>query len=243
MARRAGNTKSADLTGFRMRQLIYGGPGSGKTWYGSTAPKPFFICIDDGLIRMKMLKKDIEYEEVDTLDDVNNVINDIYMGKAAKSRQTIVLDHITDATDFAKEKVLAENSAKAMTLQLWGFVSDEIKNIIRQLDGLRKYYHIVVLAQEELEKDKSNDELVGLPNTVGKLAFHIGAYYDMFLYAKQETGWENGKPSPRWVLYPYDFGRYKAKDRLSVLGVAEKNDFGVIYSKFEGGIYNATSEH
>jgi hypothetical protein len=240
MARRAGNTKDADLTEFRLRQLVYGGPGSGKTWYGSTAPKPFFICIDDGLIRMKMLKKDIQYEEVDGFDDVENIINDIYMGKVAKGRETIILDHITDATDIAKDKVLAQNSAQAMNLQLWGFVSDYIKGIIRQLDGLRKYYHIVVLAQEELVKDKSNDELVGVPNTVGKLAFHIGAYYDMFLYAKQETGWDKGKPAPRWLLYPFDLGRYKAKDRLGVLGVAEENDFGVIYSKFKGGIYNAT---
>lgn len=241
MARRAGNTKDTkSLDDFKLRQLVYGGPGSGKTWYGSTAPDPFFICIDDGLIRLKMLRKDVAYEEVDNFDDVENIINDIYMGKAAKGRKTIVLDHITDGTDFAKDKVLQLHSAQKMTLQLWGYVSDEIKNLVRRLDGLRKYFHIIVLAQEELKEDKSNDELVGVPNTVGKLAFHIGAYYDMFLYAKQETQWEKGEPAPKWLLYPFNLGRYKAKDRLGVLGVAEPNDFGVIYSKFQGGIYHAT---
>lgn len=241
MARRKGNTKSDSLTGIKLRQLIYGGPGSGKTWYGSTAPKPFFICIDDGLIRQKMLKKDIEYEEVDSLDDVEDVINDIYRGKVARDRQTIVVDHVTDAVEFSKDKQLSQNSAKRMTLQLWGYVSDDIRNLVKALNGLRKYYHIVVLAQEELKEDQANGELVGVPNVVGKLAFSIGAYFDMFLYAKQETFWKEGKPSPSWKLYPYDLGRYKAKDRLDVLGVAETNDFGVIYSKFEGGIHNATN--
>lgn len=218
--------------------LVYGGPGSGKTYFATTMDKPFILAVDPGLIKAKMEQRDVSYVEPQTYDEVSQALSLIKQGKLAKGRKSIVLDHATMLTDLAVQKVLAENSAQKMTLQLWGYASSYVRELLKEFFGLGKFFHTCAIFHEHIDKDELRGEVLGLPSTIGKLATEVGGFVDLFLYAKQETFFKDGKPAPEWKFYSVNLGSFKAKDRLGVLGVAEPNDFNTIYTKFQEGIYH-----
>lgn len=219
--------------------LVYGGPGSGKTWFGTTMDSPFFLSIDNGLIKAKMDAKDIDYVEPASVTEVQQAIAMIKQGQLAKGRKSIILDHGTLLTDLAVQETLQENGSDKMNLQLWGFASSKVRETLKSFFSLGKFFHTCAIFHEQIDKDDLRGEILGLPNTIGKLAQELGGFVDLFLYAKQETFFKDGKPAPEWKLYSVNLGSFKAKDRLGVLGVAEPNDFNTIYSKFQEGIYYA----
>lgn len=211
--------------------LLYGPPGSGKTWFGGHMPNPFFISVDNGLIGLKKKKVPIQAVEVDRYDDVVTVIGDISMGKRAKDCQTIVFDHVTELGELAKQSALQESNKVKTDLNVWGVTVDKIRYVIRQLLNLQSNFHIVVLAHEQIEKNELRGGIFGTPATIGKFAYHIGGMFDLFLYANQEVQYKNGEKIRMWSLYTMDFEEFKAKDRLGVLDVVESSDPQVLLNK------------
>lgn len=212
--------------------LLYGPPGSGKTWFGGHMPKPFFISVDwNGLIGLKKHKVPVEAVQVDDYDDVITVIGDISMGKRAKGCQTLVLDHVTELGELAKQAALRETNKVKADLNVWGITVDKVRYAIRQLLNLQSQFHIVVLAHEQVEKNDIRGGIFGTPATIGKFAYHIGGMFDLFLYANQEVQYKNGEKQRMWNLYTMDFEEFKAKDRLGVLDVVESSDPDVLLKK------------
>lgn len=215
--------------------LLYGPPGSGKTWFGGHMPKNFFISLDkNGTIGLKRHGIPFEGVEVDTYEDVQNVIYDIGMGKRARGRETLVLDHLGLLGEACLNKALIESNKKRADLNVWGITVDHLRLILKQLLDLQKNFHILVLAHEQIEKNEVRGGVFGTPHTIGKFAYHVGGMFDLFLYAEQEVTWKNGNQVPQWLIHTIDYLDFKAKDRLGVLDVVEPNDaealLGKIYS-------------
>lgn len=224
MAIKEGSASNADISQEKLRVLIYGPPGSGKTWFGANMPKPYFISVDKGLIGVKKAKLDVDYAECATFEDVEQVIIDITNGRRAGGRETLVLDHLTELTKPVCEFVMKQENKKKMDLQAWGIAVDNLRRVLRMLLDLSNKYHIVVIAHEQIDRDEFDGKIIGTASTIGKFSYHVGGLFDLFLYANQESYWEGGKKKAAYKLHTVDFGSFKAKDRVGVLDTVEDNN-------------------
>lgn len=237
-----GNTKDDKDVALKSKLsvLIYGGPGSGKTYFGATMPKPYFIFLDkEGKKWLQLNARDASYADVDTYQDVVQVLTEIQNGKRAQDRESIVFDHLTFLTQMSIDKVKKERNATQMTQQLWGFVSEDVRNVVRQVISLQNKFHVCMISHEQVEKDDMRGETIGSPNTVGKFTHDIGGYFNLFLYAKCSEVAQAQGAKREFKVYSINVGRYRAKDLLSLLNYEEPNDFQVILDKFKEGIVHA----
>lgn len=232
---REGNTKDMNLQNIKFKVLGYGPPGSGKTYFGTTAPKPYFIALDRGLKGVAVRKMDIPYVEVDTYQDIMTVLEEISTGKRAKDRETIVIDHLSDVSPLVIDATLQEANKKHMDKGLWGVAKDKLRVMIHELTSLSdlKGFHTIMLAHEQIEKSELRGGTWGTPNTIGQLAYNVGGWFDLFLYFQQEVRWQNGKQLPEWKMHTVKYVDFVAKDRLSILQPTEDNNFDVIVRRFK----------
>lgn len=215
--------------------LVYGPPGSGKTHLWLTAPKPYGIITNIREVKKAQLFKQDgpKFALCETFEDVEEVVSGAYSGKFAKGVQTIALDNFTDLTIMVTEAVLRQAGGKSeMNIGLWGKAKDRLLALTRQLTNLAPYYNVIVTAHEQIEKDELRGDVLGSPQTIGKLTSFIGGFFDFFLYSKQEVYYQSGKPAPEYFVYTVDLGRFAASDHIHVLESKEPNHYPTLLGKF-----------
>ena len=223
--------KGGDISNDKLTMLVYGAPGSGKTWFAGHMPKPYFISLDRGLIGLKKHKVPIQGVEIETYDEALAVVYDLTNGKRGTGCETLVLDHLTVLGEMALETALKQQNKTKADLHTWGVTVDKVRFLIKLLLDLSNKFHILVLSHEQIEKNELRGGVFGTPATIGKFAYHVGGLFDCFFYTRQESEWKTGKQIPKWVVHTTDYVDFKAKDRLGVLDVVEPNDPSVILGK------------
>lgn len=215
--------------------LVYGPPGSGKTHLWLTAPKPYGIVTNIREVKKAQLFRQDgpQFAVCETFEDVEQVVNGAYSGKYAKGAKTIALDNFTDLSVMVVEAVLRDASKSEMNQGLWGKAKDRLTALMRNITNLAPHMHVIVTAHEQIDKDDLRGDILGLPQTIGKLASYVGGFFDFFLYSKQEVYFKGGKPVPEYWVYTIDLGRFKASDHIHILESKEPNDYSLILGKFE----------
>lgn len=234
---REGNTQSVDLSKKKLKVLVYGPPGSGKTWFGATMPSPYFICADRGLLGVVIAKKDVDFVEFDTFEDLQKVVIDIGMGTRAKERESIILDDLTHLTPLVVDYTLRSVGKSRMDRSTWGIAVDHLRILIKSFNDLEANFHTALLSGACFEKDDNAGMIWQVPDTIGKFAFSIGGLYDEVLFSRQTSKYIEGQMRPIWQLHTIDCleERAKAKDRSGTLNMVEPNDFDTVFKKFVTG--------
>jgi hypothetical protein len=224
-----GNTNTVKV--LYVNALVYGLPGSGKTWFVGSAPKPYIICSERLPAGLAIAGKAIPYVMIETMEDLFLVLNEIEQGKRAVGMETIILDSLTELTPLVKDYVMRIHGKKEMTLQLWGIAVDNLRMAIRKIRDIGKTRHTIVTARAVLEKDEYSGIIQALPDTIGKFAANVPGLFDWFFYCQQETQMVAGVQKVGWVMNTVGVGFYPAKDGLGVLALKEPNDFPTVYAK------------
>jgi len=219
-----------------LTEMVVGRIGTGKTHYAMKHPSPMIICTDSNVIALKGAQ--VDYIEVKSLDDISAVVADAInqRGPFANGKiKTVVLDGLSECTDLAKQKVAKDGK---MSLQTWGYASDAIRMMMKEIISLRTMYHIVVTAKATL--DKREDEgggYYGVPDTIGKFQHLVGGMFNIVFYATQKTEFDatTKKFKPKYELHTTEFEMFSAVDRTGKLDVVEPNDYDVISKKLYGG--------
>lgn len=142
-----------DFTQKKLKVLIAGYPGIGKTTLALSAPKPLLLDLDNGIDRVEArYRSDTaivqSYDEL--LADLNNADLHEY--------ETIVVDTGGKLLELMKPKVIADDIKNGqrdgnLTLKGYGAVSRLFAQFVQQLEKLNKHLVFVFHAKEDKDGD------------------------------------------------------------------------------------------
>ena len=215
--------------------MIYGPPGAGKTWFIGSMPNVYIISLDRGLLGLKLGGKKFHGCTVDTLAELNLVIDEILAGKRGKEAGSFALDHLTEVTELGVVAKDLRNAAGNLKRGIWGAISDEVRMVVRKFIDIPdvRGVPVCVAAHQKIEKNELTKNVLGSPDTVGKFAMTVGGFFDLYLYARQELEWDAGVQKAKFTVSTVDYLEFQAKDRTGQLNLVEPNDYDTLYAKIK----------
>lgn len=208
----------------KVKMLVSGGPGAGKTHLIGTAPRPFVIATEDGLLTLHELG--IPYIK---LDDSMAVYEDfLEILRAAREKRkidlsdgqvldfseidTLCLDSVWMLNSRLKKEIQESGNTRNAQKDLWGVLLDQIKDCILQLIDMD--YHIIVTVGESVKADEMDSESKVISyNFQGGFRNEIGYLFDFNLYMVKEQRGRN----TIYKCFTNDEDNRSAKARISGL--------------------------
>ena len=192
--------KTNEIEFNHFRCLLYGRTGIGKTTMLGTAPKPFIVATEDGLI--PLFGQGLEFKKVDSLSELRVVFQELAKDK---EYETICLDSLTALCDLILSEVEKELGTDE-AMRTYPVVRSKLWNVVMGFLKLPK--HIIMTATETKSQDG-----VALPSMVGgKLCEDLARPFDFVHYMCF------GAKDNNVVIYT---GRHRdclAKDRTGKMG-------------------------
>lgn len=190
---------SLDASDVKVKALIYGDSGSGKTHCASTAPKPCFLLTEaNGLPTIRAANPDAVVVQANDMETVRAFFKAAMDGTLAKETgcETIVLDSLTELQRMLRDEIVASRKGtvggEQFSLQDWGTLTDRMRKMVRTVRDLP--FHIVCIALAASENDETTGQRYTQPSFDGrKLPNEIAGYFSLvgFVYrdrAKSDDG-------------------------------------------------------
>lgn len=202
-----------------VKTLIYGAPGTGKTVFAGSFPKPCIIDCENGWKSiMAVHGYTPSVVSVKNKEDLVNAYKELESGE--HDFQTVIIDSLTDLNQYITNDVLARNPTRRrdskdvpamLDYNEAGRIMEKMIYLFRDLP-----MHVVFIAGERSFGGTDGQELRVLPNVAPSLAEKIPHLVDVTLYSAVVTG-EDGEREYVGQTIPAK-GR-AAKDRSNSLPV------------------------
>lgn len=209
--------------------LIYSAAGMGKTRLCATAPDPFIISCESGLLSIADFN--LPYIEATSIEKIKEVYEWI---KHKNEYKTVCLDSISEIGETVLNQFKKTKSSKGTEMDArnaYGKMNDVMTEVIRNfrdLKGKNVYFSAKLL---RLEDNMGVTSFV--PSMPGKQVLS-GMPYFFDLVAPIKIGQlKNGKKY-KYLQTEADF-QYEAKDRSGKLNLIEKPDLTHIFNKILKG--------
>jgi hypothetical protein len=215
---------SSHQTDLKIKVLIYGESGAGKTVLCSTAPNPLIISAEAGLLSLR--GQDIPVVEVGSLPEVEEVYNWLLQSGEADGIDTVCIDSISEIGEI----VLAEAKARSKDpRQAYGETIDKVLAIVRKFRGLKK--HVYMTAKLEGVKDEITGGIKYGPSMPGtKLGNQLPFFFDEVFRLAVAV---DEKVGPYRFLQTSLDNRYIAKDRSGALDKIEEPNLTNVFRKIK----------
>lgn len=138
-----GNPKVIDLVDTKAQNItvVYGKPGTGKTRFTSTFPKPILLIDvnDRGTESAKFpgLKKgDVIVYRVDEFEDIWDALDFAIDDPKGYGFATVIIDHLTGLQKYVHNDIMAKYKKDFMHQQWYGEASAKMTQVITQFNNL-----------------------------------------------------------------------------------------------------------
>ena len=180
----------------RIKALLYGDSGAGKTHTASTAPKPCYLLTEaNGLPTIRSANPDAVVVQANDMDTVRAFFKAALDGTLAKETgcQTIVLDSLTELQRMLRDEIVASKKGQvggeAFSLADWGTLTDRMRKLVRTVRDLP--FHVVCIALAHSEQDETSGQRFIIPAFDGrKLPNEIAGYFSLvgYVYRDRKKG-------------------------------------------------------
>lgn len=202
----------------KVKAVIYGASGSGKTSFAGGAEKAIFASAEGGLL--SIAKKNPNYVDIKSLQDLIDLLG--FLNKGASGYETVIIDSITEINDIIKGEI-EKKTGKPMQLQDWGTLQKRIVAILRGYRDLDM--NVLFIAQEkEGAKDENGASQKIVPNLNGDMAERIAYFMDIVGYIYVTKTGEH-------KVITASSPRYLTKDRTDLVSNDEDPNFQVWIDK------------
>jgi len=145
--------ENMDFSKKKIRMIIAGFPGIGKSTLALSAPKPLLIDIDNGIDRVEAQHR----KDTLTITDYDMLIKDIKENDLS-AYETIVIDTGGKLLDLMKPKVIKENAPNgqrdgSLSQKGWGAVAMKFTTFTNLIISLNKHIIFIFHAREDRDGD------------------------------------------------------------------------------------------
>ena len=172
----------------KLKLLLYGDSGTGKTWTASTAPNPVFLLTEpNGLPTIRVSSPDAVVIQADEghggMDTVRSFLRAAKDGtlQSETGGQTVVLDSLNELQRMLRDEIMASKVATTkgevkFTLKDWGTLTDRMRGLVRAFRDLPM--HIVAITHADSQVDEASGERHVQPQFQGRaLPNEIAGYF------------------------------------------------------------------
>lgn len=216
-----------DVANDGVKALVYGESGIGKTTLMGTLENQIILSAESGLLALQ--DRDIDYIEINTLEDIYEAYNFLHDSDEAKKYETIGLDSISEIGEvvLTNYKKNYPDARKA-----YGDLADDLGLLIRKFRDIKGKNVIFSAKQVRITDDDTGvtTYMASMPgkNLLNGLPYFFDEVFFMTLMANDE-GVEY-----RVLKTGKGFG-YHSKDRSGTLNSIEEPNLGKIFAKIRAG--------
>lgn len=203
----------------RLRLVIYGEPGAGKTTFAASFPRPLFIDTDGGMVSLAIEGIQVQHFEPEGYKDMEGLY--WWLKERIDTFDTVVLDSVTTAQRLFLDEIhdlsLAAATRDKKPVMQWvpeqGEYMAQQRQMARMLTDLRRLNkHLIVTAGvKNREGRRSPDTAPGLFSILNHWASVMGELQVITHDAKGDE-----LPKPRRILYT-GYGTRDTKSRFRSL--------------------------
>ena len=193
----------------RLKLLLYGDSGTGKTWTASTGPRPVFLLTEpNGLPTIRVSAPDAVVIQADEghggMDTVRAFLRAAKDGTLQRetSCETVVLDSLNELQRMLRDEIIASKVVPAggeakFTLKDWGTLTDRMRGLVRAFRDLPM--HVVAITHADSHVEEATGERHVQPQFQGRaLPNEIAGYFSAVgLMFRERTQDEDGNPSTK----------------------------------------------
>lgn len=208
-----------------IKVVVYGPAGRGKTTLLGTAPAPFIIDAEAGLLPLRSLN--IPAATVKDLAGVNEILAWLKSNNPhAAAIQTVCVDSISEIAEFVLRE---ENKKGGDGRQIYGRVADKTLDLLREFRDLPK--NVVLVAKEKAEKSEVTGVTKFVPSAPGNTIGPAIPYLTDEVFHAEVEELPNGQRN-FWLRTWPDI-MCDAKDRSGKLARFESPNLAEIFRKVQ----------
>lgn len=207
----------------KVKMVIHGDPGVGKTLFSSIAPKPILANCEGGLLCLDQIAEyhadlDIQVVDISSIADLQELF--LYLKKGEHDRETLIIDSLGEVMRISMDEILKSPNRDSRydpdtpMLQDYGQNTQRMRKLVRVFRDLPMHVIFTCISQEQ--KDDQTGRLKTIPALTPKIASEVMGYVDIVGYLFVAEG-NDGESERKLLTQPK--GKYAAKDRSGKLGV------------------------
>lgn len=224
----------------KVKMIIYGESGAGKTSLAKTINEPtLIISSEGGLLCLQDHEPPIDVIDI-TLDDDENLIpkeerikrlGKVYeyllTDECKKKYKWIFIDSLSEISQNMMEALNVEFPERKDSLVMYGENAKRMRSLVKSFRDL-PCYNVVFTALQSTDKDDTNKRYTGI-SVVGKISEQLPAFFDEVFYMNAIEDKETNTVKRFLVTSKTD--GLVAKDRSGKLERINPADLGLIASK------------
>lgn len=167
--------------GFKLKLLIAGESGAGKTRISSTAPNVLYASAEAGL--MSVADRSPAYVDIKTIADLAELRVALAQEPAKRAQifgcevDTVVIDTIDEVQRLLTRERLDATRKEALTMQDFGWLGDQVRGIVRGYRNLD--LNVIFTVHTKTVTDEESGRVFVKPALQGAMADEIAAYVDL----------------------------------------------------------------
>ena len=210
-------TKTADDYKQYAKVLVYGKPGSRKTSYAATFPKPIFVDMERGTDTLTHLNMGgLAVERPSTVKQVYDILKEFPKSEF----ETIVIDTISRLQSFIMADVMQLAVKTNSSRDVYAPLFKEYRTVGAMLDGIcydlqMMDKNVILICHEKVVVDEETGRVIEVrPNLTPALANSVGGLISAVFYSEVKSG-VSSAPATQ-TIYPNSFGKTFAKNRMNL---------------------------